>query len=39
MGAAIVDQAAAAITAIEVPTIRRTLCLKKKGGGKHHAQG
>jgi hypothetical protein len=39
MQAAVVDQAAAAVTTIEAPTMRRTLCLKKKGGGKHHAQG
>ncbi len=39
MQAAIVDQAAAAVVSIEAPTLRRTLFLKNKGRGKHHAQG
>jgi hypothetical protein len=37
--AAIVDQTAAAVATIEVPTIWRTLHLKKIARGEHHAQG
>jgi hypothetical protein len=38
MQAAIVDQAATAVASIEAPTLQKTLCLKKKGRRKHHAQ-
>ncbi len=39
MQAAVVDQAAAAVTTIKVPTIWKTFHLKKIDGGKRHAQG